>query len=370
MAELIDTENTVDLENQYQLDLFSLVDGPGEQLVDGKRVVSPYSNSIGSIDFIPRFKRGTDSVVARDEYTHKNTIIENHYTFGRNRLVCQIKPAIITRKVNGEDKEFYAWPGDREDLIEKVLFLIASNKGLEPIRLPGGVERFGVYFTLYEIREQLKRIGKTRPYDMIRESLIVLRDSQTIISRTNGQSEKSITHKIFSDAALEVTGTGRGRDRCFITFSDFVIEEIQKLNFRQYPFLAVHSHKTTLARFLHHYLTNSWTNAFPGSTKTIFVNELFSAFGKSQLSMNIKRRDLREALQILVKSGWFLNIPYSKKVNVGEGKVDYSYDLIATDVFVSEAIKANAKRKGLKELNNLANENPDYVLPKPHGFLA
>lgn len=362
-----DTASTID--NQTQLDLFALVDAPGQQLVNGKKVVSAYSNSIGSIDLIPRFKRGTDAVVPVDKHSGK-LVIENHYTAGRNKLVCKIQPAVITRKVDGEEKEFHAWPGDREDLIEKVLFLIASNKGLEIIRTPAGVNRYGIYFTLYEIREQLKRIGKTRPYDVIRESLLVIRDSRTSIAQRDGDKEISITHDIFADAVLEVTGTGRGRDRCFITFSDYVIEEIQKLNYRQYPFASINSHETPLARFIHQYLTNNWTNAVVGGQKNIYVTELFNAFGKDHLSMTVKRRDLRAALQILVDSGWFLNVPYSKKENLAGGKTDYSYLLTATDVFVSEVIKANAKKKGLRELNDNSLADPNYTLPRPVGSLG
>ncbi len=355
-------------DNQNQLDLFALVDAPGLQLVNGKKVVSAYSNSIGSIDLIPRFKRGTDAIVPVEKHVGK-LVIENHYTAGKNKLVCKIQPAIITRKVGDEIKEFHAWPGDREDLIEKVLFLIASNKGLEIIRTPAGVNRYGIYFTLYEIRAQLKKIGKTRPFDVIRESLQIIRDSRTSISQKEADKEISITHDIFADSVLEVTGTGRGRDRCFITFSDYVIEEIQKLNYRQYPFASINSHETPLARFIHHYLTSNWTNAVVGGQKNIFVSELFKAFGKDYLSISVKRRDLRAALQLLVESGWFLNVPYSKKEHLPGGQTDYSYLLTATEEFVSQVIKANAKKKGLRELSEKSLTEPNYQLPRPVGSL-
>ena len=85
--------------------------------------------------------------------------------------------------------------------------------------------------------------------------------------------------------------------------------------------------------------------------------------------MSVKRRDLRAALQILVDSGWFLSVPYSKKVSMPGGKIDYTYALTATEIFVGEVIKANAKRKGLRTLDSEMAENPQYVLPKGHGTL-
>lgn len=366
LLKIDDNDNDIDQENTYQLDLFSLVDSPREQMVKGKLVVSAYSNSIGSIDLIPRFKRGSDAVIAVEKFIGNKIVLENNYVAGRNKLTCKVQPAIISRKVDGVEKEFYAYPGDREDLIEKVLFLIASNKGFESIKTASGINRYGIYFTLYEVREQLKKIGKTRAYDVIRESLLVIRDSRTSIVQKDGNKEISITHDIFADAVLEVSGTGRGRDRCFITFSDYVIEEIQKLNYRQYPFSSINSHETPLARFIHHYLTNNWTNATVGGARNIYVDELFTAFGKNHLSISVKRRDLRVALQLLVDNGWFKSVPYSKKVSIPGGKIDYAYLLTPTEIFVDEVIKANAKKKGLKILSTLVNENENYNLPRPN----
>jgi hypothetical protein len=330
-----------------QLDLFSLVDDPERQLIKGKYVKSQFSNSIGSIDLIPRFKRGENAIVPVSEMTGKKLKLENKYRIGRNELICQIQPAIIERKIDNEIVEFYAYPGDREELTEKVLFLIASNRGLSRIRMPGGVDRFGIYFSLYEIRKELAKLGKTRSYDVIRESLIVIRDSKTNICQIDGTRSITITHDIFADAILEVTGAGRGRDRCSITFSDYVIEQIQQLNYRQYPFTAINSHASPLSRFIHSYLITNWTNAANGIKRQLFVSEVFSAFGKNHLTDAVKRRDIRSALSILVKAGWFDNVPYSQKIEKN-GKSEHCYELTPTETFVEEVIRANAKKKGLR----------------------
>jgi len=347
---------------QQQLDLFSLVDAPDKQLIKGKYVKSPYSNSIGSIDLIPRFKRGENAIVPVSEMLGKKVKIENRYRIGRNQLICQIQPAIIERKINKEKVEFYAYPGDREELTEKVLFLIASNRGLSKIRMPGGVDRFGIYFSLYEIRKELAKLGKTRSYDVIRESLIVIRDSITNISQIDGTRSITITHDIFADAILEVTGAGRGKDRCSITFSDYVIEQIQQLNYRQYPFASINSHSSPLSRFIHSYLTTNWTNAANGVKRQLFVSEVFSAFGKDHLSDGVKRRDIRAALNILVKAGWFTNVPYSQKLQKN-GKYEHYYELTPTESFVEEVIRANAKKKGLRIIEDKLRCDSNFLIP-------
>jgi hypothetical protein len=340
---------------QYQLDLFSLVDPPSKQLINGKYIVSSYSNSIGSIDLIPRFKRGIHSVIPTSKITRgKNLILENPYQVGKNQLICRVKPALIKRKIKGtsdEFEEFYAWPGDKEETLEKILFLIASNKGLQVIHSVAGVPRYGIYFTLYEIREELKKIGKTRSYDVIREALIIIRDSNTSICQVDGKREVSITHDIFADAVLEVYGTGRGRDRCCVSFSDYIVSEIQGLNYRMYPFFSVQKHETPLARFIHQYLIDTWLNATVGTPKKLFVNDVFNAFGKRHLTMNVKRRDMRAALSLLVSAGWFENVPVSKKMT-NNGLIDYYYALIPTEVFVDDIVRANAKKKGLRMLED------------------
>lgn len=339
-----------------QLDLFTLVDKPRSEVVDGNLTLMPFSNSVGSIDFIPRFKRGNESVVLREAFEGP-AVIENAYSSGSNNLVCRIQPAIIKRKVDGVDKEFFAWPGDREELIEKVIFLLASTNGLVPIETPSGV-RYGLYFTLYEIRKELDKINKLRSFDIIKESLIVMRESRTSIYQRIAGKEVSISHNIFSDVVLEVTGTGRSRDRCVITFSDHVVKEIMEINYRQYHFFSVNSHYTPLARFFHHYLLTTWTNAVAGGQKTFYVSEIYSLFGKSNHPTAVKRRDLRAAIKLLVDKGWFKEVPTIKSYNSADGV----FVLTATGVFVSEVINANAKRKGLRNLKLKISEDSSIEL--------
>ncbi len=342
-----------------QMNLFSLLDSP----TDPTSFDSIYSNSIASIDLVPRFRRGVNKAIKSTEIKpNQSLIIENRYHIGQHELICRIQPAIIRHHVDGIPVEYHAYPGDREELIEKVLFLIAANKGLELRNTAGGIKRYGVSFTLYEIREELKKIGKTKSYDVIREALTVIRDSKIIISQKQDKKEITITHNVFADAALEVEGKGRARNRCFITFSDYVVTAIQSLNYRQYPFGKVHAHKATLARFLHSYLTAYWLNANIGVLKQLSTNAIMEAFGKSGISMPQKRRDLREAMSLLVQDGWFTHVPTAKKVQQNN-IVDYIYFLEPTTQFVEDIKQANAKAKGLRIINNKLVTGETKTLP-------
>lgn len=365
LVEFNDDDIDPALEDTRQLDLFSLVDAPEEKMVDGKIVLQSYSNSVGTIDLIPRFKRGVDAILPIDapSLKGKSLVVSNKYTAGRNELICEIKPAIIQRKVKGEIVDFYAWPSDRETLIESTLFLLASNKGLERIVLASGTVRFGIYFTLYSIREELKRINKTKSYDAIMESLIVIRDSSTTILQEKNGKKVQINYNVFADTLLSVSGSGRGRERCCIIFSDYIVEQIKSLNYRQYHFYSINSNDSPLARFVHHYLTDSWTNAAENVPQKLYLNAVFNGYGKHHLTQAVKRRDLRAALEILVKANWFKSVPISKK-EIVNSIVDYSYSLVPTEIFVKAVIKANAKKKGLRMLNDKILEDENFLVQK------
>lgn len=347
-----------------QMGLFSLLDSPD----DPSSFDAIYSNSIASIDLVPRFRRGVNKSIRSTEIKpNQSLIIENRYHIGQHELICRIQPAIISQQIDGVKVESHAYPGDREELIERVLFLLAANKGLELRNTAGGIRRYGVSFTLYEIREELKKIGKTKSYDVIREALTVIRDSKIIISQQQDTKEITITHNVFADAALEVEGKGRARNRCFITFSDYVVTAIQSLNYRQYPFGKVHAHKATLARFLHSYLTAYWLNANIGVVKQLSTNAVMEVFGKSGISMAQKRRDLREAMSLLVKDGWFTHVPTAKKVQ-RNGVVDYIYLLEPTVQFVEDIKQANAKAKGLRIINSKLINGEAKSLPEAKAY--
>ena len=334
-----------------QLDLFSLVDESSDPNSPIK-----YSNFIGDIHLIPRFLRGRNPPTPIHNLPSDfSSELKNEYSINGHKLVCTVKAATIKRKVDGVESEFFAFPGDREEIIERALFALASNKGMTKRRLPNSEARYGVEFSLYEIREELKKINKTRPYDEIRESLIIMRDSQCIISAENAAGKTvHLTHNIFSGAALEQSGTGRSRDRCFVSFSDYVVEQIRDLNYHQYRFDEVESHKTALARFIHTYLCWNWTNATAGSHYGLDLNQVMSAFGKSKLSQRVKQRDFRDALKLLVQSKDITHVPFFTN-----GK----YTVKATAQLANSIHLSMQKKKGINTLASNIMDGKVIELP-------
>lgn len=332
---------------ELTIDLFALVDMEKDTSLS-------YSNTFANIDLVPRFVRGSgNNVVPVALAESQNLIIENRYEVNGCEFICRVKPTIIEREENGKIIQFHAHPGEREEIIEKVLFKLACSDGLT--KLPMAANRWGVRFSLYQIREELKKINKTRSYHEIRESLIILRDSKTTIAQIVGKREIELTASIFTDAAFEVSGTGRARDKYFIVLADYVVEQIINFNYRQYPFEAINSHAYSLARFFHIFIKHHWINASIGQTKDFSLNQIYQNYGNANQRPDWKRRDFRKALSILQEAGWIVDVPPAKKVkNIFQKKMnqefDYIYTLTPTKKFVEEVRKANAKIKGIKTI--------------------
>jgi hypothetical protein len=197
---------------------------------------------------------------------------------------------------------------------------------------------------------------------------MIIRDSNTRISKQHPNDPNrrlEVTKDVWADSAIEVAGNGRGKDKCFIAFSDFVVEEILNLNYRQVLYSRFTAYNSTFSRYLDLYLSNIWTNANVSKKDPISLVTVMESFGKANKSMITKRRDMRGALQDLVKRGVIKFVPSSVKENTGplESDIDYIYPIEPTDDFVEEIIKSNAKNKGLKVLNNQITEGKRKALP-------
>lgn len=329
----ISSEDDV-LENssKNQMNLFSLVDLP-------KDPKNSYSNSINSLHDKPRFLRGKNPYIAVKSNEKDNLIVEHHYkTQSGQDGICQIEPVLIRKKVNGQITEFYAYQGDREEVIEQVLFMLACKKGLTLQNQAGGVARWGIEFSIYEIREELKRINKTKPYDVILESLLILTGSKVSLTEISGTKKKRVTLNAYVDSRLEQEGLGKGRDKMSISFSDFVVKQIEDLNYRQYNMGIFLRKNTTLSTFILTHLLTVWRNATTGSIRAISTIEIMEKFGKSKTSLITKRRDMRKALESLVTKGFFTHLPPARKVVHATGENDYLFHLECTSMFKEQLL--------------------------------
>lgn len=315
-----------------------------------------YSNSFVEWELMPRYWRGNGSKIEKSAASKTDLIMENKYVVDGQDITCIVKPTVIKKEEDGIQREVIAFPSETEELIEKVLILIATFPGRLSQRVVGGMPRWGITFSLYEIYEELKKIKKTRSYSQIMESIFILVGARTETERQYIDGGVMKTHtssaNFFYDYEFNVTGKGSARDKLYVCFSDAVVEMIQSLKYRQMLYSRITSHTTSLSRFLDLYLANSWANAEYGDLAIISLNEVFSRFGRADVTLKTKQRDIRAALKVLVDKGVIKRLPYARKVCDLLGDVDYTYELEPTEVYIREIKESNDRGKELESIKN------------------
>ena len=339
-----------------KIDLYSLVDLPSRTSDEP----SQFSNSIVELDRAPRFMRGKNPPRPLNAPSALPIVVERPYTVGGSEYVCEIKPAIISRKSHKQTDEFLMYPGDKEELIERMLFLIGAKRGLIKRALPDSPARYGIEFSIYEIHKELAEINKSKAFSVIIEALEIIRDSKVNIYMYVDGKRKSINKNVFTTMYLETSGTGRGRDKCFVALSDDTINQIHNLRYRQYSLTSVLSHTFSLARFIHQYLHFAWGNCYTGATFDLSTTSIMTAFGKGDSDINVMRRDMRIALKSLVDKGIIVSIPYAKN-NI--------YKITATKKLYQEIFQSMQKRVGIEKLSEKIDAGEIKSLPNAKHYV-
>jgi hypothetical protein len=352
---------------ELQLGLFQLTDTESNELVSNEH----YTNALESIELMPRFYRGKGACKPIGSKTEKlqnqDALWKKQYTENGQIQTCEVTPAIITRKEKKEEVNYLAFPSDAEEVIEKICFYLATRMGLTKTSI-GGMMRSGIFVSLYQIRVELIKVKKTKSYAQVRESLNVIDRSNTIahIPKRDGngtiQGHRNVIDKVF----MEHTDSSIGSDKVWISFSDYVVGEIEKLRYRQVPHKKILTGRLSLTRFLYTYLSVHWRTAQEQRKEAVSLNDVMERFGRKDKSFESERRDMRRALQELVDKKVILAVPPAERVTENN-KEDYSYYVTPTYEFVKEMIKSNSKHKGLRKLAEEIRLGERTALPSSIG---
>ncbi len=244
--------DTAELENK-QLSLFQSflanTDDQRDQL----------SNAIDLWDSVPCYSVSRQAMTKariEGEFLRKHQIEFQHKG---NAYKCIISPARVA-DFDGIDRDFY--PSASEQLVEDALRKLATEKQSGYFDKPN--YRSGVMFSLYELREEMKRRGHTRSYQEIVQSLNILSHSVIdIIPEGRGKGKA-----VISSACLPTLAAVSRSDlledpeaRWAVQFHPLVTGSIDAVTYRQYNYHRMMSHNTQLARWLHKQLVLKYTFA-------------------------------------------------------------------------------------------------------------
>jgi hypothetical protein len=344
------TPVTLPGENEFrnsQLDLFQ------KFLCNTAAERDQLSNTIDLWDSIPRYSVSRQAMMKMRTADGFLDLYEISFTYKGTHLKAIIQPARL-REEDGRTQDYY--PSASEELVEDALRKIAAeqDRGFFDKRN----YRCGVVFSLYMLREELRRRGHSRSYQEIMKSLHILSGSLIEIRADEGNDAQAFSRTNYLPA-LAAVSRKKLRDnpeaKWVAQFHPLITQSLDALTYRQFNYHRMMAHTTQLARWLHKQLALKFT--FASATSTFDM--LYSTIKRDSALVNYKReRDgidaVSKALEELRAQDVLLHISRQEIVGA-RGKIeDVRYTLQPTLEFIREAKAAN-KRLAVA-VDNLSTE--------------
>lgn len=327
----------------YQLSLFKnfLANTPAER--------DQLSNTIALWDSVPRYSH-TRNLQNRLRSPHGTLeLLKLSFRHNKQDYLATITPARVEIK-DGPDKgktiDYY--PSTSEELIEDALRKMAADQQQGFFDKKGYVS--GVTFSLYQLREELAKLGHTRSYGEILLSLEILHKTNIQITMSNGRDEQ-----VRSSTYFPALGAVRRKDieadpgaRWVVQFHPLVTRSIDEVTYRQFNYHQLMSHRSQLSRWIHKQLVMKFTFAAIGQT----FKMMFSTIQRDS-ALLLGYKETRQAVVAVVesfeelkKSGLLMDCQKGQEVRGARNKlIDVEFILTPSHAFVREVKAANKRRQ-------------------------
>jgi hypothetical protein len=308
------------------------------------------SNVIDLWDNVPRYsvsRRTMTKARINGRFLEKHTA---EFQYKGRTFIRTISPARVD-DLDGVERDYFA--SATEELIEDALRKLATDQQSGYFDQPN--YRSGVVFTLYALREELKRRGHTRSYQEIVLALNILSGSIVEITVQDGEKGEFFTRSAYLPHLAAVSRHRLKDDpkaKWVVQFHPLVTASMDKLTYRQFNYHLMMSHSTQLARWIHKQLVLKYTFASlftPFDTRYSTIKRdsgLLEAYARPRDAIDA----LEEAFQELKTNGVLLQCE-RKDIAGKRGKLlDVTFILTPTVDFVRDA-KAGSKRLTLAQEN-------------------
>lgn len=308
------------------------------------------SNSIEFWDSVPRYSISRQAMIKMRDENGNLPLLELEFEYRQARFSVSIQAT----QIKGKDKEgkpitIAYYPSSSEELVEEALRKLAvdQEQGFYINEKPA--PQSGVSFSLYQLREELRRSGHSRSFEEIKLSLNILsRSSIQIVSTI--QKTRAFAYSTYLPVVAGVCRSDIDSDpnaKWVVHFHPLVTESIEKLSYRQFNYDQLMSHTTQLARWLHKqliqkYVFASITNPFDICYSTIKRDS-------AMLENYSRERKAHEACDLamkeLVKNRVLVRFIPVVKTGLRGKVLDVVYTLTPSPDFVSEVKAANSRKK-------------------------
>ncbi len=315
-----------------QLELFEVDDQNQEK----------FSHTVELYDQLPKYQFGG---VKREKgkFVESLPILERDFKNRGQDYKLSIVPAAIINRKSGKTIHYY--PSQREELIEDALRRLAAAKK-KGIYLDNDA---GVKFTLYELQQELQKMGHGYNIAQIKESIEVCNSSMLKITSKHG-NEISMASSIFPFVGMDTSDEIKnGKNRVVVMFHPLVTKSIDENTYRLINYQKLMSYKMALSRYLHKRISHNFTQASATNPYTIKMSNLvrdsgMKEYGKKILTLNQVIKSLDEMVKVKTLS----NYEIERDLN-GRKIIDATFNLNVSNEFISEIKKANKAKNDVLE---------------------
>lgn len=307
-----------------------------------------FSNSIELYDFIPKYFWGKSRRVD-GQFLHR---LEREFECRGIGYKVKIDPAKI-EDADGVIRDYY--PSKREELVEDALRKFACEG--QGVFLD---DQAGVVFTLYQLREEMKRLGHSYSIREIKDALLICAQTNITVSSEDGSS--IIVSTLFDTVGLQTRDDWQshgGKSKAFVRFNSLVTKSIKQQTYRQLNYDKIMSYTSVIARQMHKRMSHHYTQASIAHPYHILLTTLIRDFGLTryaQLRDNL--RDVTAALNEMQARQVILNFQVSKIFDNQRSTkkiVDAKIVVTPDPRFVSEIIGANKRQLQGRQAAGLSN---------------
>jgi hypothetical protein len=307
------------------------------------------SNTFDLWDSVPRYAISRQAMDKARKSKGFLDLKEIPFQWRGQSLCAVIQPARVRIDKNGTTLDYY--PSANEELIEDALRKIAAEQDCGFFDKPN--HQSGVVFTLYMLRDELKKRGHSRSYQQIMISLEILARSTIAIKTADGDGPMGFDVSPYFPRLSRVSHSRLAEDpnaKWMVRFHPLVTASIDALTYRQFNYAQMMTHKSQLARWLHKQLSLKFTFA---SLTTSFDIRFSTVKRDSALLEGYKQERqavaaLDSSLNELQASGVLTHIKKNDIRGQRSKLEDVVYTLTASKEFIRH-IKAANKRQMMNE---------------------
>jgi len=313
-----------------------------------------YSYTTDLYDATPKFRPRINKRI-QNKYLDP---IKQNFSHCGNLYTMELSPSQI-------DGTFY-FPGQREQFVEMELAQLAFEKGM-PIF---GVN-WGVKFSIYELRERLKKNKHTFSYRELKEALCILARTNMSISSADGNAvmEENLLKALCLRTWDDWKELGRGSE-CYVEFNSLHVAALKNSKWKLLDHKKATNIEPFLARWIYLRMSREWSGAQNFKSITWLLSNIVMDSGININRLRDAKREIESALDYLKSHNMEIQKWVAEPILGGQRStklVNVKYYITPGITFVSEMKRRNQLKRDasekIEEFNSLAEKNHVKKLP-------